>query len=120
MTKRYFLDTEFLDDGDNQRLVLISIGEQVFNPILEVRHLNNDHSDNSATNLAMGTPSENSHDRPATVRHAMAVHASAARRRLNDETLAQLRRDRAEGMEYRDLAMKYGVSVGAAYYMVNK
>lgn len=25
MTKRYFLDTEFLDDGDNQRLVLISI-----------------------------------------------------------------------------------------------
>lgn len=25
MTKRYFLDTEFLDDGDNQRLVLVSI-----------------------------------------------------------------------------------------------
>lgn len=25
MTKRYFLDTEFLDDGNNQRLVLISI-----------------------------------------------------------------------------------------------
>jgi hypothetical protein len=25
MSKRYFLDTEFLDDGDNQRLVLISI-----------------------------------------------------------------------------------------------
>ena len=95
-------------------------GEAIFQDGIEVRHLDGDCTNNRADNLALGTPSQNSMDRLAEVRRSMAVHASAKRRRLTDDDEIALCNDRRAGMEFRDLAAKYQVSVGAAHYIFNK
>lgn len=95
-------------------------GEAVFQESLEVRHLDGDCTNNRSTNLVLGTPRQNSMDRLSEVRRSMAVHASLRRRRLSDEDEVALCADRRAGMEFRDLAAKYRVSVGAAHYIFHK
>ena len=95
-------------------------GEKIFQDGIEVRHLDGNHGNNVPDNLALGTPSQNSMDRRPEVRLSMAAHAASKRRRLTDDEERALREDRGTGMEFRDLAKKYGVSVGAAHYIVHK
>jgi hypothetical protein len=95
-------------------------GEAIFDEVLEVRHLDGDFTNNRSSNLALGTPSQNSMDRLPEVRRSMAVYASSKRRRLSDEEEVALCNDRRKDMEFRDLAAKYQVSVGAAHYIFHK
>jgi HNH endonuclease len=95
-------------------------GEAVFAEGIEVRHLDGNCSNNAATNLVLGTPSQNSMDRSPEQRRAMAEHASLRRRRLTDAEENALCEDRRAGMEFRALAAKFEISVGAAHYIWQK
>lgn len=53
-------------------------GDAAFAPGVHVRHLNGDRGDASASNLALGTPSQNAYDKPDHVRSHMARVARAA------------------------------------------
>ena len=51
-------------------------GVRLFDTGMQVRHLDGDRSNNSQINLAIGTTSQNSMDRPVAQRKAHAVHAA--------------------------------------------
>lgn len=85
-------------------------GDAVFIPGTVVRHLNGDKLDNSPTNLALGTQSDNSYDIPEEVRRKTGKHAASFLRKLTEEQVASLRADRAAGLSYAYLTKKYGIA----------
>lgn len=93
--------------------------DRLFTPGLEVRHLNNNCLDNSPGNLELGTKVQNAQDIPANVRRSRAKHAASFLRKLSDEEVANLRRDRLTGMTYKQLASKYGVTKASISYIVH-
>ena len=92
-------------------------GAEAFRPGLEVRHLNNKHHDNRASNLAMGTPLQNKLDRPAAERKRIAWEATKARlgkpgprAKLTPRQVLAIRKRLSKGGTQRDIAQEYGVS----------
>jgi len=94
-------------------------GDRIFEPGVEVRHLNSDPSDNRVENIEIGTHSQNMMDMPRERRWAKAKQAAKAKRKLTEEQVATLRCDHAAGMSYRKLMQKYGISKTAVSYIVN-
>lgn len=88
-------------------------GKKMFEPGIEVRHMNGS-QDNSAKHLLLGTSSQNSMDRPKEVRIASAARA---RRKLTDEQVAKLRREREAGATLPQLAAKYGLRKSTVSYI---
>lgn len=54
-------------------------------------------------------------DRTPETRRATAEIAACAHRRLTQYQINELRKDRNAGVEYRELAKKYRISLGTAY-----
>ncbi len=95
-------------------------GDSLFQEGIQARHLNNNSSDNSLVNIAIGTRSENAHDSPAETRMRRARHASMKLRKLTDDQVQQLRLDRECGMKYKDLCKKYGISKAQVSYIIRR
>jgi len=73
-------------------------GDNAFAPGIHVRHLDGNRENTKASNLALGTPSQNAFDKPADVRSAMAKVARAAQKSpcnkiLNEDVMARLIKD---------------------------
>jgi hypothetical protein len=71
------------------------------------RHLDGDPSHNHARNLRWGTYAENEGDK---LRHGTRARGSAARSKLREEQVLEIRRKRSEGVLVRHLAAHHGVS----------
>lgn len=56
-------------------------GSAIFGTGIQVRHLDGNRQNNGAANIAIGTATENSMDKPAVVRMAAALKATAVARR---------------------------------------
>jgi hypothetical protein len=95
-------------------------GDRIFDPGIVVRHLNEDHLDNSVDNLGIGTPSANQMDRDPDDRRAHAIRSSRALRRYDNMLVAAVRADRIAGLEYRDIAAKHGIPHTTVFHMVKK
>jgi hypothetical protein len=76
-------------------------------PGMVCRHLDGDPSNNRVRNLRWGTYSENEADK---VRHATRARGSAARSKLREDQVLEIRRRRSDGVPTRLLATAYGVS----------
>lgn len=98
----------------------LKFGDKIFEDSIQVRHLDGDSLNNSWENLAIGSPSENMHDRPAEVRKAHALHAATKLRKLTEDEVRQLRQDRRDGLSYRELMTKYGLAKSTVSYIVNR
>ena len=100
-----------------------SFGLDAFKPGIQVRHLNSNSLDNTKTNIAIGSPSENQMDIAIEARSLRSKKAYANRklrpRRLTDEQALAVTVDRAAGMTYKHLTAKYGVSKSFLSYMLN-
>jgi len=94
-------------------------GDKIFEN-LEVRHLNNDSLDNNWDNIDIGTHSENILDMPKEKRIQKAIHASSKRRKFSDEEVKKIKEDRNNGMNYKDLCVKYKTSKSTLSYLFNK
>ncbi len=91
-------------------------GEDVLKDAIQVRHLNGDRLDNRLINIAIGTQSENSMDRPEHARKAHAAHAgSYPKKKLRKLTNDQAREIRIRfdgGESARVLAKAFAVVHG--------
>jgi hypothetical protein len=94
-------------------------GEKAFKKGLVVRHLDGNSTNNSHSNLKMGTPSQNMMDKPPEVRKQLAIMAS---RKANPRTVEQrylIYEALCHGKSYRSIEKLYGVSRGTLSYMKN-
>ena len=120
----YWRFTVLSSDGKRRnvyihRLVAFTkFGESLFEKGIEVRHKNGNESDNSCSNILIGTKSENELDKAPEVRAAFVAGAEKAARKLSDGQVAQLRADRAAGAKYDELALKYGIRKSTVSYIV--
>ena len=80
-----------------------------------IRHLDEDGLNNAPANIALGSHSDNSLDRPPEERKRHADVASAANHAYRADW-PQIDVDRAAGASYKDLRRKYGVPLGTLSY----
>lgn len=92
-------------------------GEAMFEIGIHVRHLNGVCTDNRIENIAIGTASENTMDKPESVRQQVASQAS---RVFSDEQVKKILKDRAEGATYKDLKDRYGAAKSTLSYLFNR
>lgn len=92
----------------------------MFQPGVEVRHLDGNPSNARPSNVALGTHKENMMDRSPDARTKTAIAASSARRRFTDVEVSSIRSDRSDGLTYRQLGEKYSVSKSTLSYLLNK
>lgn len=96
-------------------------GDAIYDGNIEVRHLNGNSFDNSYDNIAIGTPSENSMDKPAYKRQRASLIASSKLKVYPDEKVVEIQLMRESGMTYRELMKKYGISSkGTLNYILKK
>lgn len=88
-----------------------------------VRHLNDDESDNRHSNLAWGTPSDNSRDAfnngvfknrsgPTGERHNCSI--------LTEKIVLEIRSDYCSGLSYKKVANKYNITISHAYNIIKR
>jgi len=81
-------------------------GEAMFEPGIQVRHLNGNRSDCSFGNIAIGTQSQNMLDIPKEKRGA-SIKAANARKKTPDEMIARVGQDWSSGIRIPELCKKY-------------
>lgn len=95
-------------------------GERIFDQGIEVRHLDNDVKNNLFHNLDIGTPHQNSMDRPEERRFKESVDASTHLRKFTDREIRQIRRDHALHRSYAYVMNKWEItSKGTLWYVLN-
>jgi hypothetical protein len=94
-------------------------GDKIFDPDMQVRHLDNNKLNNSWNNIGLGIQSANMMDIPEKERRSHAKLAARARRRLTDDQAQQLRKDKKDGMTHRELCQKYGICKSTVSDIVN-
>lgn len=100
-------------------IAYIRFGDRVFEAD-NVRHLNGNPADNSKENLTIGSKSDNELDKKPQVRLKAARNAAKFTRALNSDEVKQLRIDRENGLTYKVLCNKYGISKSTVSYIVNQ
>jgi len=102
----------------HQLVALQKYGEErLGDPKIHVRHKDGNPKNNSFDNILLGTPSQNSLDKPKEVRRRIAEHASSF---IQRKDWSQIEADRAAGMTYDQLAEKYSMSKGTLSYHFSK
>jgi len=83
-------------------------GRAIFDPNLEIRHIDGVKQNNTSSNLVLGTHSQNMMDQPPGVRLARAKHASSFNIKYNHEAI---RKFHANGdRSYKDIMVEFGIS----------
>lgn len=101
----------------HQLAALQKFGEAAFLAAECVRHLNGNSLDNTLDNIALGSLSDNTLDRPAKDRQVQAKHASEA---ISRKDWGVIDADRRVGLSYRQLQNKYGISKGTLSYRYSR
>lgn len=104
----------------HQFVAYLKYGDASFGVGIEVRHLNNNSSDNSWDNLQIGTPSQNAMDSLPSTRLAKARAAAAKRRKLTTDEVNQLREARRAGASYKELMVQYNIAKSTVSLIVNE
>lgn len=93
-------------------------GELIFDKNLVVRHLDGNKLNNSISNLAIGTQSDNMNDIPKEIRIKNAIYATSFMRKHDHELIIK---DRLSGMKYSDIMKKHNItSKGTLSFIINK
>ncbi len=83
-------------------------GVKIFEKGIQVRHLDSNSLNNLHDNISIGTPTENSYDRPEIIRMSMAIHASSFVKKYDHEEIVRLYNE--EGLSYGKIMKKLGIS----------
>ena len=94
-------------------------GELIFIEGLEIRHLDDNCSNNRKENLALGTKHQNAMDQSRGKRKKRAKHAASFLRKLTEDQVKQLREDRSNGATYKELMAKYDIAKSTVSYIIN-
>jgi hypothetical protein len=110
-------------DGKIRSFLLHRIVAQVYVPKPPdsgdiVRHLDGDRTNNHYTNLAWGTPKENSQD---AVRHGAYIRGeSVAVSKLTEQKVHEIRESLEQGESLRTLGKRYGVSRTTIWFIKHR
>lgn len=102
----------------HQIIACLKFGAESFLAATLVRHTNDDWTDNSWDNIAIGTPVDNAMDRPPKDRALHAQRGGKAASRYSDELWHKVRVDHAAGIGYKKLRQKYGIPLGTLSYQL--
>lgn len=93
-------------------------GEKIYESGIVVRHLDNDKTNNTKDNIAIGTYSENYMDQPEHVRVARAKHAASFVKKHNDTEVIDFYND---CNSYQKTMDEFGISSkGTLHYILKK
>jgi hypothetical protein len=95
-------------------------GEKVFLDGIQTRHLNGDSTDNSLSNIAIGTAKDNAQDKPSEVHKRTSKIAAMARRKFNDNEIRIIRKLRVEGYKYSQLIKIFNCAKSTISGIINK
>jgi hypothetical protein len=84
-------------------------GDKAFETGTHVRHLDGDSLNNSEENIALGTPSENSFDRPHNKRKQSAIKTATAHRKFSDKECEEIRKYHEETRSYKKVMAKFNI-----------
>lgn len=94
-------------------------GKVVFFPEIVVRHIDGNPLNNHIDNILIGNVQDNCLDIPPDERLRKAIHASSHLRKFTDKEVTMIRRDRSNGMTYKQLKEKYGAGKSTLSYLFN-
>jgi hypothetical protein len=93
-------------------------GNKMFDPELEVRHLNNNSLNNVEENILLGTKVDNANDKPEEQRRKLSINASTSIRKFTDIEMDNIRRYHRGS--YRDTMEMFDItSKGTLHYILN-
>lgn len=93
-------------------------GHKLFEPNIQVRHLDSNPINNLEENIGIGTPSENMMDKSPEVRMRVALIASSFAKKHNHEEILKMHN---EGLSYRKIMEKTGIkSKGTISFIVKE
>ncbi len=99
----------------------ILFGDKIFEPGIEIRHLNGIKTDWSDKNITIGTISENRYDIPQKLRKQMAIRATSFVRKITEKQREEIRSLKDSGYTLVEIAKKFGLkSKGTVSMIVNK
>ena len=93
-------------------------GIAAFEKGIWIRHLNGNRLDASFDNIAIGSPSDNHGDMGAVARRIRSMPGGAARRRLTEDQVGELRKKHLAGSRPIDLALEYGLARSTVSYIL--
>jgi hypothetical protein len=95
-------------------------GDRIFEPTLEVRHLNGNKLDISDNNITIGTAADNYLDKPQSIRVKVAEAGASKVRKFSKEQIESIRKQHSEGLTYKELIERYGSCKATISYIINK
>ena len=92
-------------------------GDRIFDPDLEIRHLDNNSLNNLDDNITIGTKSQNKLDMPSKQRRDLSVNAATSLRKFTDAEMEKIRRYHRN---YKDTMEMFDItSKGTLHYILN-
>lgn len=86
-------------------------GDKIYEPGIQVRHLNGNSTDNSYNNIGIGTAHDNAMDKDVAVRLSSSrMAAKSLPLRYSKEKILSIKNDRKNGLTYGEIMKKYGIS----------
>jgi hypothetical protein len=95
----------------------LKYGDKIFDPTLQVRHLDGNPQNNNEDNIVLGTPSENAMDKPRNVRIKSALIATSHVKIHDHKAIIERRK---EGATYKQLMDEFEItSKGTISWIIN-
>ena len=95
-------------------------GEDALVPGKHTRHLDGNSLNNTPSNIAMGSSSDNAMDRPKEDRVAHARKAGLVASRYPEGFWEKIRQEYESGLGYKKLRANYGIPLGTLSYQLSK
>ena len=86
-------------------------GDKIYEPGIQIKHLNGNSTDNSYNNIGIGTAHDNAMDKDVAVRLSSSrMTAKSLPLRYSKEKILSIKNDRKNGLTYGEIMKKYGIS----------
>lgn len=94
-------------------------GDEIYKDGIVVRHLDNVKENNSFTNIAIGTQSENLMDNPKEKRLEYAINASKKASKYDKNFVEEIRQKHIDGWSYSKIKEHYKLPKSTISYIIN-
>ncbi len=94
-------------------------GDEIYKEGIVVRHLDNVKENNSFTNIAIGTQSENLMDNPKEKRLEYAINASLKANKYSKDFVEEIRQKHIDGWSYNKIKEHYKLPKSTISYIIN-
>lgn len=94
-------------------------GDKIYEPDIVVRHLNGNREDHSASNIAIGTMSDNMFDMTKAQRIEKSIPGAKSVNKYTPEFVAKIRNEYASGKSYNKIQKEYGIPKSSISYIIH-